>query len=115
MTAGQIQNLIDCVDPVTWRPRDTTDMKLPQQPDNVNCGVYVCMYVAYIMSGNHASIHEVNENNIPAFRMWMAQLLCEYEVPIFISKAPADSDDDIVEDGNGDMVLRSSLRLRPKP
>ena len=56
--------------------------KLPPQKDNVSCGIFVCMYMAYIISGKQDFIDEVNMDNMTKFREWIVKLLCEYEAPV---------------------------------
>ena len=54
--------------------------KVDQQRDGFACGIYVCMIMAYILSGKTAQIdHDIVFNNIAKFRRLLARLMCEID------------------------------------
>ena len=56
----------------------TVNRHVPQQTDGHACGVYVCMVMAYILSGKIPQINtDILFENIPKFRRLMARLMCE--------------------------------------
>ena len=56
----------------------TVNRHVPQQTDGHACGVYVCMVMAYILSGKNPQIStDISFENIPKFRRLMARLMCE--------------------------------------
>ena len=53
----------------------------PTQQDPNSCGVFVMMYVAYLMSGHETSINDdVKMSNMDTFRQWLTRMLCEAAV-----------------------------------
>jgi hypothetical protein len=60
-----------------------TKMKFPKQGDASACGVFVTMYIAYMLTRHEDKIiTDVTQDNcVEVFRPWLARMLCEEPVP----------------------------------